>query len=129
FVVGSTQSNSTTDGFPVTLKNAAQTNLAGTSNAFVLVVHGGGQSVDYSSYYGGAGYKVNGETGVAIAVDSLGQAFITGSTFSSNLTTTNAYQTKYQGDVPSAVCGNNGTTANQTSNAFLAEFDPTQVGA
>ncbi len=115
YIVGSTQSTKA-EGFPVT-SNAYQGNLAasgGKSNAFFMVVHEDGQSVDYATYYGGSGNGTNAEAGLGVAADSSGNGYITGATFSANLPTQNPAVNNYAG----------GT--NQTSNVFVAEFDPGQ---
>ena len=118
YVSGSTQSDMTS-GFPVT-SGAFQKTLAATggkSNATFLVVHQDGQSLDYATLYGGAGNGTNADVGLAVAVDGTsGNGFITGGTFSNNLT------------VPGAQVAAYGGTANHTSNAFVAEFNPTLSG-
>ena len=119
YVSGSTQSDITT-GFPVTA-NAFQKNLASTngkSNATFLVVHEDGQSLDYATLYGGAGNGVNADVGLAVAVDpDTADGFIAGATFSSNLSVPGAQVATYDG------------ATNGTSNAFVAQFDPTKTGA
>jgi hypothetical protein len=118
YVVGSTQSNQA-EGFPVTTSNAFQGDLAATdgkSNAFFMVVHEDGQSLDYATYYGGAGNGQNAEAGLGVAVDSSAHGYITGATYSSPLPTQNPAVSAYAGG------------SNQTSNVFVAEFDPTQSG-
>jgi hypothetical protein len=118
YLTGSTQST-TAQGFPATL-NAFQGSLratGGKSNAFVLVVGANGGDPVYASYYGGSGNGTNGDTGIAIAVDSQGNAYITGATFSNDLTTKNPAVASYAG------------AANKTSNAFVAEFNPNLSGA
>ena len=63
--------------FPVSFA-AFQPFYAGNKDAFVTKVNAGGASLGYSSYLGSDG----GDAGTAIAVDNLGSAFVTGSTFS-----------------------------------------------
>ena len=95
-------------------------------------MHPNGSAVDYASYFGGKGNGVGpyGDTGIAVAVDSAGHAFITGQTFSDNLPTSpNALQPLYKGNTASSVCGNDGISANHSSNAFVAEFDVTKSQA
>jgi hypothetical protein len=120
YVVGSTQSDATT-GFPVT-DNAFQTTLSATngeSAATLLVVHEDGQSLDYATLFGGSGNGVNAEAGLAVAVDtgtdSVGNAYITGATFSSDLPMVGPQVAAYGG------------STNGTSNAFVAEFAPSAV--
>jgi len=118
YVSGSTQSDSTT-GFPVSA-GAFQSTLAaanGESNATFIVIDGDG-TLGYATLYGGAGNGTNADTGLAVAVDpTSGNGFITGATFSNNLT------------VPGAQVATYGGTANSTSNAFVAEFNPALSGS
>ena len=68
----------------------------------------------YSSYLGGSG----GDSGHGIAVDSSGDAYVTGQTFSTDFpTTSGVFQTS-----------NNGTSQS-ASNAFVSKFNPSQQGA
>jgi len=117
FITGSTQST-VARGFPVT-NNAFQSTLNATngkSNAFVLVVHAGGSSEDYCSYYGGSGNGTNADAGIDITAPATNQVYIAGATFSSNLITVNPEQSAYNGG------------SNAVSNAFVAEFDTTMTG-
>ncbi len=119
YIVGSTQSTKA-EGFPVTTSNAFQGDLAasgGKSNAFFMVAHEDGQSLDYATYYGGAGNGTNAEAGLGVAVDSSGHGYITGATYSSPLPTQNPAVSTYAG------------ASNHTSNVFVAEFDPTDGGS
>jgi sugar lactone lactonase YvrE len=75
FVTGSTLS----EGFPVT-SAAYQTSNAGVQNAFVTELNPTGSGEVYSTYLGGNSV----DAGMAIAVDSNGFAYITGTTSSSN---------------------------------------------
>jgi centrosomal CEP192-like protein/beta-propeller repeat-containing protein len=121
YIVGNTQSTAATDGFIEV--NGSQTELAtgegGLSNAFMMVVGGGGSAAlpVYSTYFGGTGNGANAEGGIGISVESATQVAITGSAFSNNIPLKNATQTSFQG------------TTNATSMAFVATFDPTQTGA
>ena len=68
----------------------------------------------YSSYLGGSG----GDSGHGIAVDSSGDAYVTGDTFSTDFpTTSGVFQTS------------NNATSQSASNAFVSKFDPSQQGA
>jgi len=67
----------------------------GNGDAFVTKFSSAGNSLIYSTYLGGG---IN-ETGMGIAVDGSGNAYVTGITNSSNFPTLNPYQT-YQGPVP-----------------------------
>ena len=94
YIAGATDS----PNFPV--KNAIYTNISGTINpyshgyladAFVAELNSGGSNLVYSTYLGGAGVDV----AEGIALDSMGNAYVTGYTYSTNFpTTTNAFQKK-----------------------------------
>jgi centrosomal CEP192-like protein/beta-propeller repeat-containing protein len=137
FVVGTTYSTAA-EGFPVTsspapLQSDNNASPATLGNAYIVVVDGGtSPNEDYASFYGGSGNGVEGDSGVAIAVGASNMVAITGSTYSSTklTTTSNAYQSSYSGGTSSAVCFNvKSTPPNDTSNAFVAEFDPTKSGS
>lgn len=85
YVIGQTLS---TD-FPVTA-GAYQTSLGGNRDAFVTKLSADGSRLIYSSYLGGSSV----DSGIAIAVDASGNAYVTGSTSSSNFpVTAGAFQT------------------------------------
>jgi hypothetical protein len=93
----------TSSNFPTTA-GAFQTSLAGTANAFVTTLNASGSALVYSTYLGGS----SADSGYGIALDALGNAYVTGSTESSNFpTTTGAFQTSLQG----------------LTNAFVAKFE------
>jgi Beta-propeller repeat len=90
FVTGET----TSANFPTTT-GAYQTALAGSGNVFITKLNATGTALIYSTYLGGTGVE---DVGKAIALDSSGNAYVTGLTFSSNFpTTTGAFQTTYAG--------------------------------
>jgi hypothetical protein len=103
YVSGTTASSN----FPITA-GALQTTIGGGFDAFVTRVNRSGHSLDYSTYLGGS--KL--DEANAIAVDSAGDAFVTGDTSSINLFTnaSSAFQPSFAG-------GN--------SDAFVAELNPT----
>jgi photosystem II stability/assembly factor-like uncharacterized protein len=68
--------------------NPFQPVLSGNSDAFVLKVNSAGDSLLYSSYLGGS----SAESGYAIAVDSGGNFYVTGTTSSTDFPTANAFQ-------------------------------------
>ncbi len=78
YVTGTTQSDETT--FPVIGGPDATHN--GSDDAFVAKVNASGTALDYAGYIGGAGSDI----GFGIAVDGFGNAFVTGSTNSSETT-------------------------------------------
>ncbi|MBB3128651.1 putative repeat protein (TIGR01451 family) [Paenibacillus rhizosphaerae] len=85
YVTGQTQSTN----FPVT-NGALQTLLGGGSDAFVTKLNADGSALVYSTYLGGS----SGDVGNAIIVDGTGNAYVTGSTASTNFpTTSGAFQT------------------------------------
>jgi beta-propeller repeat-containing protein/ASPM-SPD-2-Hydin domain-containing protein len=78
---------------------------SGQSNAFVSKLNPAGASLVYSTFLGGS----NGDSGNAIAVDASGNAYVTGSTVSTNFPTKNPLQ--------SALGGGN--------DVFVVKVDPT----
>ncbi|MGH9680787.1 MAG: SBBP repeat-containing protein, partial [Candidatus Acidiferrales bacterium] len=76
FVTGSTAS----PDFPTQAPLQSTLSPAATSNVFVTEVNGAGSQLLYSTYLGGSGTDV----GQGIAVDSTGNAYVTGNTTSSN---------------------------------------------
>lgn len=85
YVVGTTRSSD----FPIV--NAFQDNYgAGNTDAFVTKLNPEGSALDYSSYIGGDHFDL----GFGIAVDSFGNAYMTGRTASADFPTTpGAFQT------------------------------------
>ena len=105
--------------FPAT-KGAYQTtqpNTSGTNSGFVAKFNPTGTALIYATYLGGSGQGVHaapGDSGNSIAVNSAGNAYVTGYTFSKNFpTTTGAYQTT------------NKATAISGSSAFVTELNTT----
>jgi hypothetical protein len=104
YVTGSTGS---TD-FPI--KDAFQDKLKSTyANAFVTKFDRAGSELVYSTYLGGSGSNGFREEGNGIAVDTRGNAYITGFTNSADFPTKNAFQRNLKN--PSA------------GNAFVTKFD------
>lgn len=84
YIVGTTLS---TD-FPV--DNPIQATINGASNGFVTKINTSGNAKVYSTYLGGG----TGDFAAAVAVDSSGNAYVTGATQNSTFpTTTGAFQT------------------------------------
>ena len=102
FVTGDASSSN----FPTV--NAFQSSRgSGNFNAFVAELSSGGGTLDYSTYLGGNGSA--GDTGAGIAVDSSGDAYVTGQTSSSDFpTTSGAYRSSLSG----------------SSDAFVTKFNP-----
>jgi RHS repeat-associated protein len=80
FVTGAT----TSSNFPTTAGAYKTSNSSFNSVAFVSKLNAAGSALSYSSYLGGSG----GDQGNAIAIDAAGDAFVTGSTSSTNFPTT-----------------------------------------
>jgi len=80
--------------FPV--HNALQAQPAGGTDAVVVKLAVGGQSVIYSTYYGGSG---NNDAARAIAADAEGFAYVAGNTDSYDLPVLSAYQPSLTGDL------------------------------
>ena len=83
YVTGSTQSTN----FPVT-PGALQSTLNGSQNAFVTKVNLTGEALVYSTYLGGSAADV----AQSIQLDSTGDAYLAGYTYSANFPTVNPYQ-------------------------------------
>ncbi|MDQ1335758.1 MAG: hypothetical protein QG552_2708 [Thermodesulfobacteriota bacterium] len=81
-VAGSTQSAN----FPT--KNPFQATLAGHYDGFITSLSASGASLLYSTYLGGSSE----DYGDAIAIDGSGNAYVAGSTQSTDFPTSNAYQ-------------------------------------
>jgi hypothetical protein len=99
YVTGFTNSSN----FPTTA-GALQTSLPGITNAFVAKLDAAGTALLYSTYLGGS----NLDAALGIAVDGSGNAYVTGSTRSTDFpTTAGAFQTSLPG----------------RENAFVAKLD------
>jgi Calx-beta domain/Beta-propeller repeat len=68
--------------------NAFQAANAGGQESFVTKVNAAGNALVYSTYLGGSAD----DQGESVAVDSAGNAYVTGTTFSTNYPTANAFQ-------------------------------------
>jgi hypothetical protein len=110
YVTGTTGS---TD-FPIT-PNAFQTTSGGSADAFVSKLNAAGSALLYSTYLGGSGN--NAGPGVfpplylsGIAVDASGNAYVTGTTYSTDFPVTqNAFQTTSAGSADAFVSKLNAT--------------------
>ncbi len=87
YVIGDTSSTN----FPTV--NPLQAGYGGGSDAFVAKVNATGSALVYSTYLGGSG----GDQGQGIAVDSSGNASVTGTTQSTDFPTANPLQAKLSG--------------------------------
>jgi uncharacterized protein (TIGR03437 family) len=112
YIVGYT----TSSDFPVTA-NAYQSRLIGDRNAFVVKLSADGSQIVYATLLGGGS-----ELPAAIAVDSSGAAYLTGSVVSGFPTTANAFQR-----TPGSKCAS--TQSFETNfltvgDAFVAKLGP-----
>ena len=92
YVTGQTYSSD----FPTV--NPLQANNSGAPDAFVAKLNSAGSALVYSTYLGGSGS----EQGTSIAVDSAGNAYITGNTQSSDFPTASPLQAASGGDANDA---------------------------
>jgi hypothetical protein len=101
-----------------TTAGAFQTAKSGpswTTNAFVTKIGPGGGPIIYSTYLGGTG----GDRAYGIAVDSAGNAYITGDTGSSDFPVTpGAFQTSFAGGPNPGHCFVAGVSANGSSMVY-----------
>ncbi len=88
YVTGRTESTN----FPTV--NPLQPATGGGPDAFITKIDPIGSSLVYSTFLGGDG----GDRGLGIAVDSIGNAYVTGFTFSANFPTANPFQPALSGD-------------------------------
>ena len=119
FVTGYTWS----PDFPTT-DGAFQTANAGTgndvSNAFITKLNPSGTALSYSTYVGGTGTTTAGDYGNGIAVDSSGNAYITGSTASANFPVTDgAFQSTLKGTMNAFVTKINSTGTDELYSTYL----------
>lgn len=114
YVTGATESTDFPTVSPYQPANRDAEGLGGTS-AFVTKINSAGTALVYSTYLGGSGggQGVRGELGDAIAVDAAGDAYIAGSTSSTDFPTLDAVQET------------NNAAAIGSENAFVSELDPT----
>jgi Beta-propeller repeat len=91
YVLGETSSTN----FPTA--NAPQPTFGGISDAFVCKINAAGSALVYSTYLGGS----DDESSSRIAVDAVGNVYVTGFTVSTNFPTANALQATLTGS-PSA---------------------------
>ena len=110
-------------------KSTQPAKLSGSSwpSAIVTKFSPDGSSLVYSSYLGGYGY----DWGYAIAVDSIGEAFVTGSTASPDFpTTAGAYQTicSPQADAYKGYQEDSGCSSFYNPSAFVTKLNAAGTG-
>jgi len=103
YVVGGTGSSD----FPTV--NPIQATNHGSGNAFVAELNAAGSALVYSTYLGGSG----GDAGDGIAVDSFGNAYVTGATGSLDFPLVHPIQ-----------ASNNAAEDNAAGTAFVAKISP-----
>ncbi len=92
--------NSESSDYPVTV-GAYTTGYDSSMDIFVTKLNAAGNAILYSSYFGGSAT----ENCNRIAVDTAGNAYVTGITWSSDFpTTAGAYQTSYSGNEDIFIC-------------------------
>ncbi|MGB8013002.1 MAG: SBBP repeat-containing protein [Terriglobales bacterium] len=115
YVTGQTFSTNfptTAGAFETTCRDKSGASCSSNGEVFITKLNPAGSVPVYSTYLGGTG----GDAGAGIAVDSAGNAYVTGQTFSTNFpTTTGAFQTVCKHEDP---CNRNG-------HAFVTKLDPT----
>jgi hypothetical protein len=102
--------------FPVTQGAYQTTNHAAANrglNAFVTKLNPSGTALVYSTYLGGSGSSSGGDAASAISVDTAGNVYVAGQTFSTDFPVT-----------PGAFQATNKAAANDTSNAFITKLNP-----
>jgi hypothetical protein len=113
FVTGETFSSD----FPVALPLQSSTGSPSDFDAFVAEVNGAGSALTYSTYLGGLGTDI----GLGIAVDSAGNAYVTGSTTSANfpvLSSSGVATRPFQDHLHTS-----------SGNAFLTKISPSAAAA
>ena len=89
-------------------------------NAFVTKLNAAGASLLYSTYLGGS----SGDDGRGIAVDGTGQAYVTGSTSSTNFPTANPFQATNAGGQDAFVTKISDSLTNQLPVCSTAQANP-----
>jgi hypothetical protein len=122
YVAGITDSSD----FPTTT-NVVQPTFGGVEDGFVTEVKADGSAWVYSTYVGGSGT----DDALAIAVDAAGEAYVTGSTNSTNFPTANAAQNALGGSSATNVFVtklNAGATARVFSTYYGGTLDDVGTG-
>ncbi|WP_336247823.1 SBBP repeat-containing protein [Methanothrix soehngenii] len=96
-------------------KNPIQASKAGLWDAFVSKINSAGSALVYSTYLGGS----SSEYGLGIAIDSSGNAYITGPTYSTNFPTMNPLQASNGGEMDAFVSKINSAGSALTYSTYL----------
>jgi hypothetical protein len=120
YVTGDTNSTN----FPAV--HPIQANLAGIQNAFVAELNSTGSALIYSTCLGGSGY----DQGSGIAVDSSGNAYVTGTTPSTDFPTSHPFQASLAGEQNAFVAklNWNGSALSLAYSTFLGGGDEDGLG-
>lgn len=106
--------NTTSPNFPT--QNALQSTIGGgNTDAFVTKLNATGNGLIYSTYLGGSGN----DDGSGIAVDTAGNAYVTGFTSSINFPTLNAFQSAFGGNTDAFVTKLNATGSGLVYSTYL----------
>jgi hypothetical protein len=117
YVTGTTTSNN----FPT--ESPAQRHRGGSNDAFVSKLNPGGSALVYSTYMGGLSY----DSGNGIAVDSAGNAYVTGTTQSTNFPTKSPLQPSNAGGYADAFVAQIDTRA-ATTTVLSSSPNPSTYG-
>ena len=114
YVTGGTNSRDFPTATPL------QAVLAGIQDAFVTKLNATGASLLYSTYLGGSSF----DNGMGITVDGTGQAYVTGSTGSTNFPTANPFQATNAGSNDAFVTKISDSPINQLPVCSAAQANP-----
>ena len=120
YVTGTT--SSTDYPFPGATTGAFDTTGSGSGKAFITLVdttQSGLSSVPYSTYLGGTGGPYGGDSGYAIKVDASGNAYVAGTTFSTDFAGAGTLKT---------LGAFRPTLLNPNGEAFIAKLHPAGSG-
>ena len=120
YVTGTT--SSTDYPFPGATTGAFDTSGSGSGKAFITLVdttQSGLSSVPYSTYLGGTGGPYGGDYGYAIKVDASGNAYVAGTTFSTDFAGAGTLKT---------LGAFRPTLLNPNGEAFIAKLNPAGSG-
>ncbi len=105
----------TSTNFPGANSSPIQSAFGGFENAFVAKLNAAGSALVYSTYLGGSGS----DEGNGIAVDSSGNAYVTGPTTSTNFPTANAFHSAFAGGVDAFVAKLNAAGSTLVYSTYL----------
>ncbi|MFN2454775.1 MAG: SBBP repeat-containing protein [Pyrinomonadaceae bacterium] len=115
----------TRNAFQGTYGNSGSFNNALFSDAFISKINPAGTALLYSTYLGGTGR----DAGASIAVDAAGNAYVTGTTLSSDFPVRDALQEKFGGGDNSIQTAQVAPVAPSASDAFIAKINTNASGA